>query len=267
MDKSSSHREYVDMKATRDFDNLVRIMAILRKECPWDREQTHESIKDLMIEEIYEAIDAIDSGNFDELKKELGDLLLHIVFHTEMAREKGKFEIGDVIYGIQEKLIRRHPHVFGNVKVEGTANVVSNWEKIKMKETDRKSVLSGVPNHVPALIKAQRMQEKAGGVGFDWKDWKSAWIKLSEELDELKSAADSQKAESMADELGDVLFSVVNVGRLMGLNAEDCLRLTNKKFFDRFGYIESVLAGKGLHPSDVTLEELDKLWDEAKSKY
>ncbi|HAC14997.1 MAG TPA: nucleoside triphosphate pyrophosphohydrolase [Bacteroidetes bacterium] len=252
------------MKATDNFDDLVKIMSILRKECPWDRKQTHESIKDLMIEEIYEAIEAIDNKNFDELKKELGDLLLHIVFHAEMAREKSTFTINDVIFEIQNKLIRRHPHVFGEKKDLTAEKVISNWEKIKMSEKDRKSVLSGVPDGLPALIQAQRMQEKAGGVGFDWNHWEPAWEKLLEEIEEFKQALETHSPDKKADEFGDVLFSMVNVGRLLKLNAEDSLRLTNRKFKNRFNYIEAELNKLGKNPSDVSLEEMDKLWDEAK---
>lgn len=241
-------------------------MTILRKECPWDRNQTHESIKDLMVEEIYEAIDAIDAGNLNELKKELGDLLLHIVFHAEMASETKSFTIEDVIFEIQEKLIRRHPHVFGNPQNLSAEKVLSNWEKLKMTEKDRSSVLSGVPDTLPALLQGQRMQEKASGVGFDWKEWEPSWVKLEEELSEFKNTIRSGDKDAQAREFGDVLFSMVNVGRLLKLNAEDSLRLTNKKFKSRFTYIETELAKKELRPDQVSLEEMDRLWDEAKSR-
>lgn len=255
---------FSEIKATNKFEDLVHIMSILRKECPWDRKQTHESIKDLMIEEIYEAIEAIDNNDYDELKKELGDLLLHIVFHAEMASEKSTFTIDDVIFEIQKKLIRRHPHVFGEKKNLTAEKVISNWEKIKMTEKDRKSVLSGVPEGLPALIKAQRMQEKAGGVGFDWNHWESAWEKLLEEIEEFKQTLKSGSVNEKADEFGDVLFSMVNVGRLLKLNAEDSLRMTNRKFKNRFNYIELELNKLGKNPSEVTLGEMDRLWDEAK---
>jgi XTP/dITP diphosphohydrolase len=241
-------------------------MSILRKECPWDRKQTHESIKDLMVEELYEAIDAIDKNDMAELKKELGDLLLHIVFHAEMAREQNTFDIKEVIYGIQEKLIRRHPHVFGEPQNLTAENVLSNWEKIKMDEKDRESVLSGVPDTLPALLQAQRMQEKAGGVGFDWKEWEPSWEKLEEEIQEFRETLISGDQHTKSKEFGDVLFSLVNVGRLIGLQAEDGLRLTNKKFRNRFNYIERELNKQGLKPSEVSLEEMDRLWDEAKTK-
>lgn len=266
MKENKASINYSDIQATSKFDDLVNIMTILRRECPWDRKQTHESIKDLMVEEIYEAIDAIDSGNMDELRKELGDLLLHIVFHAEMASETKSFTIGDIIFGIQDKLIRRHPHVFGDPQNLTAEKVLSNWEKLKMSEKDRKSVLSGVPDTLPALLQGQRMQEKAGGVGFDWKEWQPSWIKLEEELKEFQETIQSGDKIAQSREFGDVLFSMVNVGRLLNLNAEDSLRLTNKKFKSRFTYIEIELAKRGLRPDEVSIEEMDMLWNEAKSK-
>lgn len=250
---------------TRSFEDLVEIMTILRKECPWDRKQTHESIKDLMVEEIYEAIEAIDKSDFDELRKELGDLLLHIVFHTEMAREQERFDIGDVIWTIQEKLIRRHPHVFATTRADDPSTVVRNWEDLKMKEAERTSVLQGVPDTLPALIMAQRMQEKAGAVGFDWETWQQAWPKLQEEIEEFRQAAESGTGEQRASEFGDLLFSLVNVGRLAGLPAEDALRMTNKKFRRRFQFIESELRKQGKKPSEATLQEMDAIWEQAKT--
>ncbi len=248
----------------RDFQSLVRIMQILRKECPWDREQTHESLKDLMVEEVYEAIDAIDRKDYDDLRKELGDMLLHVVFHAEMGSEHGSFDIGDVIYGIQDKLIRRHPHVFADTKVSGTGEVLKNWEQIKKKENPKGSVLDGVPASLPGLIRAQRMQEKAAGVGFDWPDWRGAWSKLEEEISELKDVLDGDDQQKKADEFGDVLFSMVNVGRYFGINSEDSLRMTNAKFQQRFSHIEKRAAEMGMNLNDMSLEEMDKLWDEAK---
>ncbi len=241
-------------------------MAILRKECPWDRQQTHESIKDLMIEEIYEAIEAIDNDDPAELRKELGDLLLHVVFHTEIAREAGRFDIGEVIYGIQEKLIRRHPHVFEDTRADDSESVKRNWEDLKMKETERKSVLQGVPDTLPALIKAQRMQEKAASVGFDWQTWQQAWPKLQEEIEEFRQVAEQGSEEEKTDEFGDLLFSLVNVGRLAGLNVEDCLRMTNRKFKHRFQHIEEILEREGKALNDTSLEEMDRIWDAAKSE-
>ncbi|HKJ44323.1 MAG TPA: nucleoside triphosphate pyrophosphohydrolase [Balneolales bacterium] len=252
------------IKPTRSFDDLVKIMTILRKECPWDRKQTHESIKDLMVEEVYEAIDAIDQQDFEELRKELGDLLLHVVFHSEMANETQQFDIEDVIYGIQEKLIRRHPHVFEDIDADTSEKVARNWEAIKMREKGRESVLGGVPRNLPALLRAQRMQEKAAAVGFDWSEWEDVWAKLEEELQEFREAVQISDKEESKKEFGDLLFSLVNVGRFFDIEAEDSLRMTNNKFQDRFQYIEKKLAEKNLSLNDVTLKEMDVLWEEAK---
>jgi MazG family protein len=252
------------IKPTQSFDDLVKIMTILRKECPWDRKQTHESLKDLMVEEVYEAIDAIDQQDFEELRKELGDLLLHVVFHSEMANETQHFDIEDVIYGIQEKLIRRHPHVFEDIDAETSDKVARNWEAIKMQEKGRESVLGGVPRNLPALLRAQRMQEKAAAVGFDWSEWEDVWAKLEEEFQEFREAVQISDKEESKKEFGDLLFSLVNVGRFFNIEAEDSLRMTNNKFQDRFQYIEKKLAEKNLSLNDVTLKEMDNLWEEAK---
>ena len=256
--------DYASVRPTDSFDDLITLMSILRKECPWDRKQTHASLKDLMVEEVYVAIDAIDQGDFDELRKELGDMLLHIVFHSEMASETGKFTIREVIHTLQEKLIRRHPHIFGDTKVDGVGQVLKNWETIKLAEGNRKSVLEGVPASLPGLIRAQRMQEKAAGVGFDWQTWQPAFEKLEEELREFREAAVTGDPGKMSDEFGDVLFSAVNVGRLMGLDSEDSLRQTNAKFQKRFEHIEMRLAQAGKTPGESSLEEMDRLWNEAK---
>jgi MazG family protein len=253
------------IRPSDSFEDLIRLMRILRAECPWDRKQTHASLKDLMVEEVYEAIDAIDRNDMSELKKELGDMLLHVVFHAEMAGETDAFTIADVIRTLQEKLIRRHPHIFGETQVEGVEQVLRNWETIKMAEGGRRSVLEGVPARLPGLIRAQRMQEKAAGVGFDWKRWEPAFEKLEEELREFREAASTGVASTMAAEFGDALFSMVNVGRLMGLDAEDSLRQTNAKFQRRFEYIEGKLAQQGRTPGQSDLTEMDRLWDEAKA--
>lgn len=253
------------MKPSRKFEDLVELVAILRKECPWDRKQTHESIKDNLIEEAYEAIEALDNQDFDEFKKELGDLLLHVVFHSRMATETETFDIGDVIYTLMEKLIRRHPHVFGDTEVDGEEQVSENWENIKLKE-GKKSTLDGLPAHLPALIRAQRMQEKAANVGFDWPEWKLAWEKLDEELQEFRQALESNNPDELADEFGDVLFSLVNVSRYFDLNAEDSLRKTNAKFEQRFRYIEKKLKEQEKALKDATLEEMDMFWNEAKNQ-
>lgn len=251
------------MQPSKNFEDLVELVSILREKCPWDRKQTHESIKDNLIEEAYEAIDALDNQDFDEFKKELGDLLLHVVFHSKMAQESARFDIGEVIFTLMEKLIRRHPHVFGSTKVDDESQVAENWENIKLKE-GKKSTLDGLPGHLPALIRAQRMQEKAANVGFDWPEWNLAWEKLDEELNEFKEALKSKNAESLSDEFGDVLFSLVNVSRYFELNAEDSLRKTNAKFEKRFRYIEEKLKEQGKTLKDSTLEEMDVFWEEAK---
>ena len=253
------------MQASNNFEDLVEIVKILRKECPWDRKQTHQSIKDNLIEEAYEAIEAIDREDFEELKKELGDLLLHVVFHSRMATETQDFNIEDVIYSIQEKLIRRHPHVFGDAKTEDEKEVAANWEAIKMEE-GKESVLDGLPAHLPSLIKAQRMQEKAANVGFDWPQWRQVWDKLEEELGELKEVLEEDNIEKSKEEFGDLLFSLVNVGRFFDLNAEDSLRMTNNKFIKRFQYIEQQIQDSDRNMNEVSLEEMDGIWEEAKSK-
>lgn len=252
------------MKPSKNFDDLVKIVKILRKECPWDRKQTHDSIKDNLIEEAYEAIDAIDQRDFKELEKELGDVLLHVVFHSRMATETDQFDIDDVIYSIQEKLIRRHPHVFGDTVASNEQEVAENWETIKMNE-GKESVLDGLPAHLPALIRAQRMQEKAANVGFDWPEWGQVWDKLEEELAELKQALETQDQEKKEEEFGDLLFSLVNVGRFFSLNSEDSLRGTNRKFENRFRYIEKKVRESGTSLQETSLEEMDQYWEEAKA--
>lgn len=252
------------MKPSDKFEDFVKLVAILRKECPWDRKQTHHSVKDNLIEEAYEAVEAIDEENFDELSKELGDLLLHVVFHSKMASEKNHFTINDVILKISEKLIRRHPHVFGSKEVKNEVEVASNWESIKLTE-GKESILDGVPKHLPGLIRAHRMQEKAANVGFDWAEWQLAWEKLNEEIDEWREAVLHQSDAEKREEFGDLMFSLVNVGRLMKIDAEDAIRQANKKFDYRFRYIEKKLAERGSSIVEADLEEMDDLWNEAKS--
>ena len=249
---------------TNNFSDLVEIVKILRKECPWDRKQTHESIKDNLIEEAYEAVEAIDTENFDELEKELGDVLLHVVFHSNMADETDRFSIEDVIYSIQEKLIRRHPHVFGDEVAENDEQVAENWESIKLNE-GKESILEGIPKQLPALIRAQRMQEKAANVGFDWPDSGQVWDKLEEELNEFREVLEQGDPQKSREEFGDLLFSLVNFGRFYDLNAEDSLRSTNKKFIQRFQYIEEKLQQEDKNISEVSLKEMDKHWNNAKS--
>ena len=252
------------MQPSRKFEDLVELVSVLRKECPWDRKQTHHTIKDNLIEEAYEAIDAIDNNDFDEFKKELGDLLLHVLFHSKIASETSRFNIEDVIYTLMEKLIRRHPHVFGDTAVNGDGEVAENWENIKLKE-GKKSTLDGLPVHLPALIRAQRMQEKAANVGFDWPEWEQAWGKLDEELAEFKETIKNNNKDEALEEYGDMLFSLVNVGRFFELNGEDALRQTNAKFEYRFRYIEQKLKEQGKQLKDASLEEMDVFWEEAKN--
>lgn len=251
-------------KPTQNFTDLVEIVKILRKECPWDRKQTHESIKDNLIEEAYEAVEAIDTGDFEELEKELGDVLLHVVFHSNMADETDTFSIEDVIYSIQQKLIRRHPHVFGDAVAGDEDQVAENWENIKLKE-GKESVLEGIPKQLPALIRAQRMQEKAANVGFDWPESTQVWEKLEEELQEFQEVLKEGDQQKSREEFGDLLFSLVNLGRFFSLNAEDSLRSTNRKFIRRFQYIEEQLRQEEKDITDVSLEEMDKHWNSAKS--
>jgi len=248
---------------THNFDDLVDIVEILRDECPWDRKQTHQSIKDNLIEEAYEAVESIDNEDFEELQKELGDVLLHVVFHSRMAEQTDTFSISDVIYSIQEKLIRRHPHVFGDEIAEDEEQVAENWENIKMKE-GKTSVLDGIPKQLPALIRAQRMQEKAANVGFDWPEFSQVWEKIEEELQEFKEVVEEGDSQKSHEEFGDLLFSLVNAGRFFDLNAEDSLRSTNKKFTKRFQYIEEQLNQENKTLTDATLEDMDKHWNQAK---
>ncbi|MDD5570639.1 MAG: nucleoside triphosphate pyrophosphohydrolase [Bacteroidales bacterium] len=246
------------------FRRLLDIMDKLRKNCPWDKKQTFESLRHLSIEEVYELSDAILKKNDDEIKKELGDLLLHLVFYSKIASEKKSFDIKDVIDGICEKLIVRHPHIFGNVKVENAQQVKDNWEKIKMKE-GKKSVLEGVPTSLPALIKAYRMQEKARGVGFDWENKEQVWKKVREEINELKKEISKKNNhKKIEDEFGDVLFALINYARFIDVEPETALEKTNKKFLKRFQYLEKSVIKDGKKLSEMTLKEMDVYWDKAK---
>lgn len=246
------------------FSRLLDIMDELREKCPWDMKQTNESLRHLTIEETYELADAIINNDMTELKKELGDVLLHIVFYARIANEKAQFDIADVINSLCEKLINRHPHIYGDVKVENAEQVKENWEQIKLKEGN-KSVLSGVSKGIPSIVKALRMQEKAAQVGFDWPSAKEVWAKVDEELGELKEefAADpsSEKSEK---EFGDFLFSLVNLARKYDINPDDALEKTNQKFIQRFQYIEAKAAALGKKLTDMSLEEMDGYWNEAK---
>jgi XTP/dITP diphosphohydrolase len=253
------------MKPTQSFEDLVSIVERLRKECPWDRKQTHESLKDHLIEEAYETIDAIDEKNFEALEKELGDVLLQVVFHSILGDEKDKFDIHDVVYAIQRKMIQRHPHVFGDDDAENARQVSQNWENIKLQE-GKESVLEGIPRRLPALIRGQRMQEKAANVGFDWPEKEQVWDKVEEELQEFKETLREADQQKQQEEFGDLLFSLVNVGRVHGLHAEDSLRSTNRKFKQRFEYIEGQLKKDDRRISEASLEEMDQYWEEAKKE-
>ncbi|MCX7610934.1 MAG: nucleoside triphosphate pyrophosphohydrolase [Ignavibacterium sp.] len=252
------------------FNEFVELVKKLRKECPWDREQTNDSIKSATIEEAYEVVEAIEHKNFDELKKELGDLLLHVVFHTVIAEEKNHFNIDNVIETISEKLIRRHPHVFGDVVVNGQEDVKKNWERIKLNE-GRKSILDGVPSSLPALQKAHRLQEKAAKVGFDWEKKEDVWKKVIEEINEMHEIEEQKKKSDdpflqlkLEDEIGDVFFALVNYARFLNINPEEALRKTNEKFIKRFNYIERKLKESGKSIENSNLEEMDKYWNESK---
>lgn len=253
------------------FSDFVELVKKLRKECPWDKEQTNDSIKAATIEEAYEVVEAIDHNNYDELKKELGDLLLHVVFHTVIAEEKNHFNIDEVIESISGKLIRRHPHVFGETVINGKEEVKKNWEKIKLSE-GRKSILDGVPNSLPALQKAYRLQEKAAKVGFDWEKKEDVWKKVIEEINEMheieafiENSNDEILQTKLEDEIGDVFFALVNYARFLNVNPENALRKTNEKFVKRFNYIEDRLKESGKSFENSNLEELDKFWNESKN--
>ncbi len=246
------------------FDRLLTIMDELREKCPWDKKQTMESLRHLTIEETYELADAILERDMDEIKKEIGDLMLHMVFYARIASETGDFDIADVLNGICDKLIARHPHVYGEVRVSGEEEVKANWEKLKLKEGNR-SVLDGVPASLPAMVKAQRIQEKARGAGFDWEHAEQVWQKVQEELNEFYNEAQRGNKEAMEREFGDVLFSLINYARFLDLNPENALEKTNKKFIQRFQYMESAAAADGRSLSDLTLIEMDAYWNKAKN--
>jgi XTP/dITP diphosphohydrolase len=251
----------------QSFERLLSIMGRLRRECPWDRKQTIDSIRPMTIEETYELSEAVLNGDMPNIRKELGDILLHIVFYAQIASETGDFTIKDVIDGLCEKLVYRHPHVFGEATAETAGQVVERWEQLKLKEKDgNKTVLSGVPLSLPALLKAQRIQEKARAVGFDWEQREQVWDKVQEELSELRSEIEKQDAKKMEEEFGDLMFAMVNAARLYGVNPETAIDLTNKKFIRRFGYVEQQTIKQGRQLTQVSLDEMNALWDEAKAQ-
>lgn len=249
------------------FGHFLDILDELRVKCPWDKKQTNESLRTNTIEEVYELSDALMRDDKKDICKELGDVLLHVAFYAKIGSETGDFDIKDVCDFLNEKLIYRHPHVFGNVKADSASQVSENWEQLKLKEKDgNKSVLSGVPASLPSLIKAYRIQDKARNVGFDWEKKEQVWEKVKEEFNELQvelANMDKDKAEA---EFGDFLFSVINAGRLYGINPDNALERTNQKFIRRFNYLERHTLKQGINLKDMTLEEMDKLWNEAKRK-
>lgn len=249
--------------------DLIKIMEILRLRCPWDREQTHESIRKNFIEETYEVVEAIDTADSELLKEELGDVLLQVVFHSQMEREKGVFDFDDVAHGICKKLILRHPHIFGSVSVDNTDEVLKNWEDIKKAEKGIESTtqsMKSVPRVLPALMRSYKVQKKAADVGFDWDDISGAVDKLYEEIDELKRAVDCHDEEQQEEELGDLLFSVVNVARFIKIDPEKSLSKAVDKFIDRFSMVEALAKEQNVDMTKATIQELDVLWEKAKKK-
>ena len=258
-------------KVMTPFEELVEIMAKLRSQggCPWDREQTHQTLRPYLIEEAYEVLDALDNGGDGDFRDELGDLLLQVVFHAQIANEEKRFDIHDVARAINEKLVRRHPHVFGDTRADTADEVLTNWEKIKRAEKGeegRKSVLDGLPAGMPALLRAYRIQEKVARVNFDWDDVREVLDKVGEEIAEVRRALEKGDRTKIEEEMGDLLFSLVNLSRHLDVPPEDALRRSNDKFIRRFRYIEAALELKGESLERATFEELDALWDEAKGR-
>jgi XTP/dITP diphosphohydrolase len=254
-------------RSCEEFNRLLDIIDELRAKCPWDREQTNESLRKLTIEETYELADAILSGDDNGIRNELGDLMLHIVFYAKIGSEKNQFSMTDVLKGINEKLIYRHPHVFGDVKVSGSSEVETNWEHLKIREnSDYKPVLSGVPSSLPAVVKANRIQEKVRGVGFDWEIREQIWDKVLEEINELKTEIDNRDTAKIEEELGDVMFSLINASRLYGIDPEAALEKTNRKFIKRFNFLEKETLSKGISLHDMTIDEMNVIWEKAKKE-
>ncbi len=252
-------------EAAEAFQRLATIMDELREKCPWDRKQTIGSLRQMTIEETYELADAITDNDWKGIKEELGDLLLHLLFYSKIGSEQKQFELADMINGISEKLITRHPHIYGDVKVENADEVKKNWEKIKLQE-GKKSVIGGVPRSLPAMVKAMRLQEKAKQVGFEWDNREHVWDKVEEEIGELKEAIDQRNPSRIEDEFGDVLFSLVNYARFLQLDAENALERTNKKFIHRFTQMEEVAMKTGKDLRDMSLEEMDVIWNSIKKQ-
>lgn len=248
------------------FERLLNIMDDLREKCPWDKKQTMETLRPLTIEETYELADAILDNNLEEVKKELGDLLLHMVFYAKIGSEKGAFDIADVLNGICEKLIHRHPHIYGDIQAETAEQVKQNWESIKLKE-GKKSVLEGVPKSLPAVVKASRVQEKVAGVGFDWENKNQVWDKVQEELLELQEEVAAGNKDKIEAEFGDVMFALINYARFIGVEAENALARTNSKFISRFQFMEEAIQKEGKKMQEMKLAELDVYWDKSKEVF
>jgi len=246
------------------FERLLNIMNELREKCPWDKKQTLDSLRHLTIEETYELCDAILEKDMEGIKGELGDLFLHLVFYAKIASETNTFDVTDVLNSVCDKLIHRHPHIYGDVKVENEEDVKRNWEQLKLKE-GKKSVLQGVPTSLPSLVKASRIQDKAKGVGFDWENKEQVWQKVQEEIAEFQSEERVGDKEKMEDEFGDVLFSLVNYARFVGINPEDALERTNKKFIKRFTFLENEANAQGKNMKDMSLAEMEAIWQKAKA--
>lgn len=253
-------------KETEAFERLLRIMDRLREECPWDRKQTFDSLRRLTIEETFELAEAITEHNYTEIERELGDLLMHIVFYAKIGEEVKSFDITTILEKISEKLIYRHPHIFGNTKVSDAEEVEKNWEALKLKEKGKKkqTVLGGVPHSLPAMIKAVRIQEKVRGVGFDWDKKEQIWDKINEEINELRDAVKRKNSDDTEKEFGDVFFSLINAARLYGIDPDNALEKTNKKFIKRFNYLETKTIEKGKSLHKMNLDEMNKIWEEAK---
>jgi len=251
------------------FKELVDIIAKLRSEdgCPWDKEQTNDTLKPSLIEEVYEVVDAIDDGSSEKLEEELGDLLMQVLLNAQIAEDEGKFSISGVLRKISDKLTRRHPHVFGDVQVRDTQEIIANWEAIKSQEhanKDRKSVLDGIPSHLPNLMKARKIQSKASTVGFDWEKAEDVLEKVEEEIEELKASIDASEQDGIEEEIGDILFSVVNLSRFLNVEPEEALRKSNAKFIRRFRQMETEIANRGKEVTDYDLAGLDEIWDAVK---
>jgi len=252
-------------ESVSSFKRLVEIMNELREKCPWDRKQTIDTLRSMTIEETYELTDAITDHDWNGIKEETGDLLLHIIFYAKIAEEQNRFSIDDVINGICEKLITRHPHIYGDVKVNDEEDVKRNWENLKLKE-GKKSVLSGVPTSLPATVKAMRLQEKAKQVGFEWNKTEEVWEKVKEEIDELQEAVSSQNKQKTEEEFGDLIFSLINYARFLQIDAENCLEKTNKKFISRFSKMEKEALANGKNLYEMNLEEMNAIWNSIKKQ-